>query len=196
MIQIKHLEKKIEYNGTQLSPHWIYRNFDIQGDAIVSFIGPCKVNLTEMVDIADVKAEDSIYSPLMLNFIMEIFNENLTLMVHRQRLFIVAIKEELESRVSSKNNFGRIIRSGDDIYIVKPDNFKGKLSVSIATKSIVSTLMHTGINIKTEGTPVPTVGLEELGIEPVDFAKKIMKRFNDELTTIRDARCKVRGVAE
>ena len=26
------IEKEIKYTGTQLSPHWIYKNFHIQGD--------------------------------------------------------------------------------------------------------------------------------------------------------------------
>ena len=55
----------ITYEGHQLSPHWIYRTFDLLGDAAVGFIGPCQVNLTEMVDLEDVKASAPIYSPLM-----------------------------------------------------------------------------------------------------------------------------------
>ena len=47
-------DKEIKYTGEQLSPHWIYKNFNIMGDAIVSFIGECEVNLNHMVDIEDV----------------------------------------------------------------------------------------------------------------------------------------------
>ena len=44
-------EEQIKYEGWQLSPHWIYKNFKIQGDAIVGFTGECEVKLSEMVDI-------------------------------------------------------------------------------------------------------------------------------------------------
>ena len=56
------IEKEIKYIGSQLSPHWIYRNFNILGDAIVSFIGEVDVKLDEMVDIEDVINNEPIYS--------------------------------------------------------------------------------------------------------------------------------------
>ena len=43
------IDKEIKYIGSQLAPHWIYKNFKIQGDAIVAFVGECEVKLTEMV---------------------------------------------------------------------------------------------------------------------------------------------------
>ena len=61
-------EKKIKYEGWQLQPHWIYKNFDIQGDAIVGFIGECEVKLSEMVDIEYVIDNEPIYSKHMLSF--------------------------------------------------------------------------------------------------------------------------------
>ena len=48
------LEEEIKYTGLELAPHWIYRNFKIQGDAIVAFIGECEVNLSEMVDVEEI----------------------------------------------------------------------------------------------------------------------------------------------
>jgi hypothetical protein len=72
---------------------------------------------------------------------------------------------------------------------------RGKLSVSIATSSVVSTLIHIGLNIETEGTPVKTVGLKNLGIADVaSFAENVMLRYKRELERIYDARCKVRGI--
>ena len=55
------VEKEIKYIGSQLSPHWIYRNFNILGDAIVSFVGEVDVQLDEMVDIEDVINNEPIY---------------------------------------------------------------------------------------------------------------------------------------
>lgn len=190
MLQFKFIDKEIEYDGSQLSPHWIYRNYDLEGDAMVSFIGSCNVKVNDLVDLADARRKEPIYSPKMLHFLSEIFDENLALMVHRQRLFIITIKEELEERGAP----GRIIRKGDDLFHIGIAGVKRKLSVSIATRAIISTLMHTGLNIHTQGTPVPTAGLDELGIDPVQIATRIMERFNRELDDINLARCKVRGV--
>ena len=82
------IEKEIKYIGSQLAPHWIYKNFNILGDAIVAFVGEVDVNLSEMVDIEDVINNEPIYSKKMLNFIIEQFNLPLEQMVCLQRLFV------------------------------------------------------------------------------------------------------------
>ena len=184
-MKIKYIDEEIKYVGTQLAPHWIYKNFRIQGDAIVAFCGECEVKLTEMVDIEDVINNEPIYSKYMLSFITEQFGINLTEGVFRQRLLICIIKELLEE----KGIF--VVRNGDDLMIDGR-----KLSVSIATKSITSILIHTGLNILSEGAPVEASGLlSELGIENIkDFANEVMNRYADEINDIILAGTKVRGV--
>ncbi len=179
------IENEIKYIGSQLAPHWIYKNFKIQGDAIVAFIGECEVQLTEMVDIEDVINNEPIYSKYMLSFITEQFNVNLVEGVFRQRLLMCIIKEALEKR-------GFLVkRNGDDLFV----NDK-KLSVSIATKSLTSILIHTGINILSEGAPIPVSGLEsDLGIKDIkEFALEVMKNYSEEVDDIVLASTKVRGV--
>ena len=184
-------EQSITYDGHQLAPHWIYRQFDLLGDAMVAFTGPCKVDLTEMVDIEDVKAQAPIYSPKMLHFIAEFFHTDLELAVYRQRLLIINGKELLEEMT------GQLIkRHGDDLYALRRDGSPGKLSVSIATASPTSTLIHTGFNIETEGTPVATSGLSQFGIEINSFATGLLHRYANEVQDIHLARCKVRAVTE
>ena len=185
------INKKIKYIGSQLVPHWIYKNFKIQGDAIVAFTGECNVELTEMVDIEDVINNEPIYSKNMLSFISEQFNISLTEGVLRQRLLISIIKELLEENLQQSGKTTYIVRNGDDIMIGDR-----KLSVSIATKSITSVLIHTGLNIISEGTPVKTAGLlSELGINDIEaFAIEVMKRYTNELDDIYLASTKVRGV--
>lgn len=184
-------EQHIRYDGRQLVPHWIYRTFDLLGDAVVAFTGPCQVDLSEMVDIADVKAHAPIYSPLMLHCIAEFFTTDLELAVYRQRLLIITAKELLEETTNHK-----LQRKGDDLYVTDENGTRGKLSVSIATASITSTLIHTGFNIETEGTPVPTVGLAEMGVEVPSFAAALVQRYATEVQDIHLARCKVRAVSE
>ena len=181
----KLIEKEIKYIGSQLAPHWIYKNFKLQGDAIVAFIGECEVALTEMVDIEDVINNEPIYSKSMLSFITEQFNVNLVEGVFRQRLLICIIKELLEARGIF------VVRNGDDLMIDGR-----KLSVSIATKSTTSILIHTGLNILSEGAPIKASGLtSELGISDIkEFALEVMKRYAEELEDINLASTKVRGV--
>ena len=179
------IDKEIKYEGWQLAPHWIYKNFKMQGDAIVAFIGECEVKLTEMVDIEDVINNEPIYSKLMLSFISEQFNIGLVEGVFRQRLLICIIKEALEKR-----GF-KIFRSGDDLF------FDGKkLTVSIATKSVNSILIHTGINIDSTGAPVKASGLtSELKITDIrELAQEILKNYSEEIDDIVLASTKVRGV--
>ena len=184
-MKTKLIEEEIKYIGSQLAPHWIYKNFKLQGDSIVAFIGECEVKLTEMVDIEDVINNEPIYSKLMLSFITEQFGVELVEGVFRQRLLICIIKELLEERGVF------VVRNGDDLMINNR-----KLSVSIATKSTTSILIHTGLNILSEGAPVKAAGLtSELGIEDVrEFALEVMKRYSEEIEDIKLASTKVRGV--
>lgn len=179
------LTEKIKYEGHQLSPHWIYKNFKLQGDSIVAFCGECEVKLTEMVDIEDVINNEPIYSKNMLSFITEQFNVGLIEGVFRQRLLICIIKEALESRNIN------VARNGDDLFVDGK-----KLTVSIATKSLNSVLIHTGINIDAKGAPVKACGLQsDLNIADVEsFAKEIMTKYSDEIDDIIMASTKVRGV--
>lgn len=70
-------EAEIPYDGTPLAPHWIYRKFNLLGDALVAFVGPAKVDLDHMVDLEDVKQNAPIYSPKMLHFLGEWFIDSL-----------------------------------------------------------------------------------------------------------------------
>lgn len=187
MMKIKYIDEKIKYIGSQLAPHWIYKNFKLQGDAIVAFCGECEVKLTEMVDIEDVINNEPIYSKSMLSFITEQFNVEIVEGVFRQRLLISIIKEALECR-------GVIVkRFGDDLFFEDK-----KLSVSIATKTITSTLIHTGLNIDSQNAPVKACGLtSELGIKEIkELAIEIMNKYSKEIDDIILASTKVRGVQE
>lgn len=179
------IEQEITYDGSQLAPHWIYKNFGLLGDACVAFAGPCQVPLDKMVDLADVKAEQPIYSKRMLHFLAEFFQNDLEKMILWQRNLVSLAQQEIIFR-SGKH---QIVRGGNDLY-----EEGAKLSVSIATASPLSTLIHFGINIVSEGTPVPTKGLDDYKIEPVSFAKSLLATFKNEVETLSEHRAKVRPV--
>lgn len=186
-MQTLFIDKEIKYIGSQLSPHWIYKNFHIMGNAIVSFIGECDVDLSHMVDIEDVINDEPIYSKLMLSFIEESFNSSLVEMVYKQRLLVSITKELIEKKYPSVH----ITRSGDDLYFGEK-----KLSVSIATKSITSSLIHFGLNIDADGAPINAADLKsDVGVNDVkEFAIEIMNAYSAEVKDINLAASKVRGV--
>lgn len=184
----KFIEKEICYTGEELAPHWIYKNHNMQGDAIVSFVGECDVKLKNMVDIADVLDDSPIYSRKMLHFIVEHFNIQLVEGILRQRLLVSIARDVL---LENGINPTMLLRRGDDLFYKE-----GKLSVSIAAKSINSALIHFGMNIDSEGTPVQTAGLKtNMNFENISqIAENIMSSYTRECDEIINASCKVKGI--
>ncbi|MEW6181962.1 MAG: DUF366 family protein [Bacillota bacterium] len=180
-------EETISYDGSQLSSLWAFKRFCLQGDSIVAFRGPCRVKGNSLVDIADRLQGFYIYSPDMLHFIIEHFESDLERAVLRQRLLSALVKDILEEASPE-----RLKRRGDDLYANER-----KLSVSIATITPVSTMVHFGINVRTEGVPVPAAGLLELswpeGRIP-ELTGRVLSAYSGEMKGVDLARCKVRGV--
>ena len=179
------VETELAYDGSQLRSHFAYENFGVQGDVILSFVGPCEVAIQSMVDLEDVARKLPIFSNSMLHFIVEHFDDDLTAMILKQRLLMSLMQEELHDSLDEL----KIVRRGDDLFW---NEFK--LSVSIATKSTISTLVHAAININSEGTPLPTKGLSDFGLNPQAFARSVMNRYVAELTGVAWARAKVKPV--
>jgi hypothetical protein len=176
--------EEIVYRGPELSGHFAYRRFDLVGDSCVAFVGGCDVRTEDLVDLADKKQNEFIFSKRMLHFIIEHFDLDLEKAVLRQRLFAAIVKQELDER-----GIPQIVRRGDDLY-----QGDAKLSVSIATLSGCSSLVHFGINVSSEGTPVKTRGLADFGIEPRPFALAVLATYEHEQDGIDEARCKARPV--
>lgn len=184
-LQTKFIEKEISYTGSELRSHFIYDQFDILGNAAVAFIGSSKVNLNQMVDLEDVKQKKPIYSEKMIHFLIEHFEMNLKQMVFCQRVLIILMLEELLKRTKKLS----LYRIGDDLF-----DEDAKLTVSIATATPISSVIHTGINISSRNTPVLTKGLYDYSIDPKDFAEAILQSYQKEIESIQKAVCKVRGV--
>lgn len=178
------IEEATSYHGFELTSHWIYEYCGLQGDAIVAFHGPCKVHLNDMVDLEDVQRKADIHSEHMLHFIIEHFQTPLSEIVLRQRLLIAQLQQLFHNLGQSQ-----VMRKGDDLM----DGDK-KISVSIATVSPVSALIHCGINISSQNTPVPAQGLDDYGINWRHFALIALETYKAEHESIGLACTKVRWV--
>jgi len=176
--------EEIAYTGEQLHSLWAYRTFNILGDSIVAFLGPCDIRPEHMRDVEDQKAGSAIYSERMLHFIIEHFDADLEKTVWRQWFFMALMVERLNRRLGAP----LVLRHGSDLY--ERDR---KLTISIATVSPVSGLIHSGINISSRNTPVPTRGLADLGVDPEDLARDMLAAYAEECRRIARARCKVRA---
>ena len=69
-----------------------------------------------------------------------------------------------------------------------------KLSISVATISPHSGLIHAAFNFRGEGAPVAAIGLEELGVAPREFGEQLLAAYAAELEGINFAASKVRRV--
>jgi len=176
---------KITYTGEQLQSNFAYTHFGILGDSIVAFCGPCDVRKDRMVDIEDQKAGSIIYSESMLHFIVEHYDTDLEKSVLRQIVLAGIVKDTLNDIIGTT----AIRRAHTDLY-----DGDAKLSVSVATVSPVSALIHFGVNISSANTPVETKGLQDYEIDPLDFAEKVMEKYVRDIDDAHHARCKVRWV--
>ncbi len=178
-------EEEMKYSGEQLRSHWIWEEFGIEGDAAVSFVGPCAVERKWIVDVEDLRGDNVIHAKSMVHFIVEHFDPDMGRAVLRQRL-LVSLAGELLNEMSETV---RVVRAGDDLYVGD-----GKLSVSIATVSPVSALIHLGLNVTKEGVPVKAASLEELGVEPKALAERLLDAYASDMEEFEAAKRKARWV--
>ncbi len=183
------LDAEIRYDGTQLSTAFVDAHADPGGaaprDVVLLFRGEADVSPEHMVDLEDAEAGLEIYSPHMAHAIVEHRGLGLAEGVWRQRLFMRLAADWITGRAGV-----HIDVRGDDLYVGA-----GKLSVSIATTSPRSVLMHIGVNIETEGAPVQAAGLRDLHIRSEDYLRAIGTAYRDEVASVTRAVGKVRPVA-
>lgn len=172
------------YSGRELRSHFALDEFGIVGDSAIAFVGPCRVELSEMVDLVDVRARASIASPLMVHVLVEHFGVSLVEMVLRQRLLA-----RLAADLLREQGVLELVVRGNDLHVGGR-----KASVSVATRSPVSSLIHLGVNVRTEGAPVPAWGLVERGLAPEPFARELLARYAREMDDVLRAAAKVKGV--
>ena len=179
------LEPRLDYDGTQLRPHFIRHHFGLKGDAAVVFRGACHVTGEHLVDLEDREAGLFIRSDDMLHVLVELFGWPLGQMVALQRLLAACVADAVRGSVPPART-PKVRRAGDDVFV---DD--GKLTVSIATVSAVSGLIHLGVNVDDRNTPVPTAALDPLGIQVDAFASHVLEALDGELAGMRGAASKV-----
>jgi len=182
----KWIPETIHYDGTQLKPLFAYLNCGIIGDSIVSWRGSCDVSFEHMVDGEDFIAGSTISGSEMIHFIVEVFDRELATGVLIQRVFASIVKDLL-IELSSDLDDQSLVRDGDDLYWGDR-----KLSISVASQSSISTMIHFAVNVSNSGTPVKTCSLEDLRVDPQEFAGAAMDALSLEWTSILNATRKVK----
>lgn len=180
------IENEFMYDGTQLRPLYAYEKHGIQGHSIISWIGGCDIPFEHMVDYEDKLEKSEIRGKKMLHFIIEVFDFKLISAVFMQRLFSSIVKDVIEKKSSQD-----LVRKGDDLFW-QINGVKRKLTISIASVSAVSSMVHFAININNENTPVETCSLDDLKIEAKSISLQIMKEFVDEYLDVVVATQKVK----
>lgn len=181
------IAKDFAYDGSQLQSLFGYLGHGIQGNSVVSWIGACNISNDHMIDGEDLLAGETIAGAKMVHFIVERFETQLFGAVALQRLMASIVMGLCQAHVADPVKAAQFRRDGDDIFFND-----GKLSISIATLTPMSALIHFAVNITNDGTPVKTAALQDFGFEPKAFAEKVMQAFAHEVSSIETATVKVR----
>ncbi|MEM2991272.1 MAG: DUF366 family protein [Halobacteria archaeon] len=183
---MKILNKRLNYDGSQLRALWALEELGLQGSSIVVFRGGMNVARDQMRDLKDKRELREIKGENLIHFIVEVIDPSadLRLAYYAQRLLLCIAKDKLEE-------FGvKAAREGGDLY------FNGrKLSVSIANSNLNGYKIHLGINITSKQAPEGAIGLREIHkkIKAMEIARSIAKQFAIECEDIERDIAKTRA---
>ena len=184
-MKTKRMEGRLDYTGRELRSRWIMERSGVEGDAVVAFRGACMVTGEDLVDREDFMLGNIVAGQDMLHFIAEVSGADLVGITFAQRLLCSITRDVLNDRLGR----AAVERRGDDLFVGR-----GKLSVSVATVSPVSGLIHLGLNVTTGGVPVEAACLADLGVDPDWLADQVAGRFAAEVDSCIRASHKVRPV--
>lgn len=177
------------YDGRQLSSLYAYLNYNLLGDSILSWAGPCDVKLEHMVDGEDLNAKAKICSDQMIHFVIEYFESDLFFGVAIQRIFAAIVIDVLKELSNNTDLTQALFRQGDDVFVDDQ-----KFSISVATKSPTSILVHFAVNVVNAGTPVKTISLSDFAVDPKEFSMNSAQLLINEIKSIKQATQKVKWV--
>lgn len=176
--------KPATYDGTQLKALRNYLDYGLLGDSVLAWTGPCQISFEHMVDGEDLREQAKIEGSEMVHLVFEIFDVPLVAGVCLQRLTADHARAIVLQMTGGKF---ALTREGDDLY------WNGKkFSISIATKTANSVLVHFAVNVRNDGTPVPTCALVDFGLRAPVFAQELCVNVAEEWISIKEATWKVR----
>jgi hypothetical protein len=179
------IKEEILFTGEQLISYWAYTRYDVPGDSILAFIGPCRIDEKYIVGIDHFKKKTQIQSERMLHFLVEHFDLDLEKAILRQKLLVDIVKDKLNHRLK-----GDVLqRWGDDLF-----DTDYKLTVSAMVRTPVSTKIHLGINVSSQNTPVKAKGLNDYGIDPNDISQAVMDQYRLDMRLISEKLWKIRSI--
>lgn len=179
------IQEKIKFTGEQLLSHWAYKNYDLLGDSIIAFVGPCEIEENYIVVLDHWKKKSPIYSENMLHLVIEHFDLDMEKAILRQKLLVAILKDKLNHRLG-----GDVLqRWGDDIY-----DGDAKLTISAIVRTPVSTKIHMGINISAKNVPVKAIGLEDYGVDPFEIGQVAMNQYRLDMRRIFERIVKSRRI--
>lgn len=204
------------YDASQLRSLFCYESFGVQGDSILGWIAPTEITVEKLIDRDDARNNRPILADAQVHYVVEMFGVNLPFAVLAQRLLNGWMARGARW-LKAPGVDCTVELSGNDVYCLYPAELElepgedlaafvrsgrfhyrlpgcRKLSVSIATVSPVSALIHAGINVTTAGTPVRTAGLEMLGIDPAVYGRWVGENFARDYEKAWQACTKVRPV--
>lgn len=184
-MQFLFVKDVIKFDGSQLEPYWSFESFDIQGDSIIAFIGPCDVAEKYILDIRYRKKKTKIYSENMLHLVIEHFDTDLEKAILRQKLLIAILKDKLNHRLGADV----VQRWGDDVY-----DQDLKLTVSAVLKTKDSTKIHLGVNISSKNLPVKGKGLEDYHIDPLEIATAVGQQYRLDMRSVKEKLTQIKGL--
>ncbi|MFP4458917.1 MAG: DUF366 family protein [Candidatus Zixiibacteriota bacterium] len=186
-LNCKILNREMSMTKDALFPQWALDKFDIIGDSIVAFKGPFDMTEEEFYNLSEKRpGELKLSGKEMLHFIIEHFNNKISLSVYRQYLLVSIVEEKLVRR---KTKVG-IIRWGEDIY----DEDK-ILSVSVITANAVSTKIHLGLFIE-DDEDNGIRGLKHFDILPEEFAEIAVSQYRAEFKRLADKTSTIRILSQ
>ena len=205
-----------KYDASQLRSLYTFEKFEVQGDSILGWIAPTEITVENLIDRDDAINHRPIFADSQVHYVVEMFGVSLPFAVMAQRLLNGWMARG--ARWMKNADTGCDVElSGNDVYCLFPgkvpldggEDFAAfvrsgrfhyslpgckKLSVSIATASPVSCLIHAGINVTTAGTPVQTASLEMLGVDPNAYMAWVAENFARDYEKVLAATTKVRPV--
>ncbi|MHC1581041.1 MAG: DUF366 family protein [Methanopyraceae archaeon] len=165
----------MRYDGSQLRRAYAHARYGVRGRAILVFRGPMDVSREHTVDTEDL--DEPIRGADVLHLILDDPTRCDPLAAGLlQRILVVTAREVLEERLSV-----RLERDGDDLL-----HDGRKLTVSVFRPAGPGALAHLGVNVTTEGVPVPATSLRDLGWEgdPLELGREIAVAFVREVEDV------------